>query len=132
LKGTWRDTWTPMFLSAWLPIGNSRQTASHNRVHPHTGILVSHEKEGNSGTCYSVGVSQGHSAQWSEQTQKDTLQESTHRRSLESSEPQRQEAGWWVPGPGEGRELVFNGDRASYGEMEGSRDGWWGQLQDPA
>ena len=53
------------------------------------------------------------------QTQKDrhTHTDSTHRRSLEESDPETASR-WWGQGGGRERELVFHGDRASIWEDE--------------
>lgn len=53
--------------------------------------------------------------------------DATHMRSLEQSDSQRQKAGWWLPGAGDGgRAGVFSGDRGSASRgTEGSGEGRW-------
>jgi hypothetical protein len=59
------------------------------------------KKEGHSDTCNNVEGTWGHSAQWNEQTQKDTHQDATHRRSPESQRHRDRKGA----GAGEGKEV---------------------------
>ena len=58
----------------------------HNVVHLCSGILFSLRKDRDSDTCYNLDEPWGCDAQWEKQTQK---VDSTHKRSLEESDPQR-------------------------------------------
>ena len=61
-----------------------------NVVHPRSGILLSLQKEGDSDTCYNLDGPWGRDAQWNK-PEGHTLSDSAHWRSLEESDPQRQE-----------------------------------------
>ena len=83
----------------------NRWTEKQNVVHPNTGILFGLKKGGNSDTHYSVDETWGHDAEWNKpDTEGQILSDSTHKRSLEESNPQRQEVDGGGQGLGEGME----------------------------
>ena len=72
-----------------------------NVVRPRSGILLSLQKEGDSDTCYNLDGLWGPDAQWNK-PEGHTLSDSTHWRSLEKSDPQRQEGDGGARGWGRG------------------------------